>query len=248
MKRRSERGVPAVPRPAATVVVARPTAPAFEVLLLRRPARARFAAGAWVFPGGAIDEDDASPVWRGRLPEVGEPTACVAALRELFEETGIFAGSWSAESPARRAGTRRALLAGRTTFSEMAATLRIDFSSLRIAYFARWITPTNAALRFDTRFFLLGAGERPGPVSLTSEHERSLWTTPGEALHGFAAGDLPMLFPTVKTLERLAAFASLEAALKALRDVAVAPALVGLHEGRARVRPLPPGPDSDEVP
>lgn len=248
MKRRSERDVPAVPRPAATVVVARPAAPAFEVLLLRRPAGARFAAGAWVFPGGVIDEDDASPVWRGRLPEIGEPTACVAALRELFEETGIFPGSWCHERPERLAEMRRTLLAGHTMFSEVAETLRLNFSSLRIAYFARWITPTNAALRFDTRFFLLKTGERPGPVSLTPEHERSLWTTPGEALHRFAAGDLPMLFPTVKTLERLAAFASLEAALEALRDVAVAPALAGLHEGRARVPPLPPGPNSDEVP
>ena len=249
MRRRAEGAVPAVPRPAATVVVARPSAAPLEVLLLRRPARARFAAGAWVFPGGAIDEDDASPAWVGRRPVVGEPTACVAALRELFEETGILPGSRSDRSSGRLAETRRALLAGRVTFSEVAEPLRIDFSSLQVAYFARWITPTNAVLRFDTRFFLLGTGERPGPVCLTSEHERSLWTTPGDALDRFAAGELPMLFPTAKTLERLAAFASLEAALEALRDVTVAPALVKLHEGGARVRPLAPGdPGYEEVP
>ena len=249
LSRRPEREVPVVPRPAATVVVARPVAPPLEVLLLRRPARARFAGGAWVFPGGAIDEDDHSPVWAGRLPPVGEPTACVAALRELFEETGILPGSWSGENPARLADVRRALLASRVTFSEVAEPLRIEFSSLQVAYFARWITPTNAALRFDTRFFLLGTGARPGPVRLTSEHERSLWTTPADALNRFAAGKLPMLFPTVKTLERLAAFASLEAALEALRDVTVAPALVKRHEGAERVRPLAPGdPGYDEVP
>ena len=174
--------------------------------------------------------------------------ACVAALRELFEETGILPGSRAGENRARLAETRRALLASRARFSEVAEPLRIDFSSLRVAYFARWITPTKAALRFDTRFFLLATGGLPGPVRLTSEHERSLWTTPADALDRFAAGALPMLFPTVKTLERLATFASPEAALEALRDVKVEPALVKLREGGEHIRPLAPGdPGYDEV-
>ena len=238
-----------MPRPAATIVVARPAPPHLEFLLLQRPMESRFAAGAYVFPGGVIEADDASPTWAGRLPPVGEATACVAALRELFEETGILPASTRPGDASGLAEARRALLADQTRFSRLAERLHFDFSSESIAYFARWITPTNLALRFDTRFFLLPVLDPLGPISLTAEHDRALWVTPDDALRGFTAGRLPMLFPTMKTIERLAGFASLEAALDGLGDVAVEPVLVKLRAGGSGVRPLAPGaPGYDELP
>lgn len=144
---------------------------------------------------------------------------------------------------------RRALLAERIRFSRVAERLGIDFSSTRIAYFARWITPRGAALRFDTRFFLLSLEERPRRVSLTPEHEASLWITPRSALRRFSAGRLPMMFPTARTIERLAGFRSVEEAMTALSDVHVEPALVRLGVGENGVTPLAPGdPGYDEIP
>lgn len=236
------------PRPAATVVVATQSPAGLEFLLLQRPADARFGAGAWAFPGGAIDEDDGCAMWADRLPGAGETAACAAALRELFEETGIVPAAPRGCGRDALDEARQALLSERIRFSRVAERLELDFSSARIAYFARWITPRGAALRFDTRFFLLSLEERPPCVRLTPEHDAAIWTTPAAALRRFAAGRLPMMFPTARTIERLAGFRSVEEAMAALRGVHVEPALVRLGVGENGVAPLAPGdPGYDEI-
>ena len=252
MSARSDRVNPgssaAIPRPAATVVVATQARAGLEFLLLQRPADARFGAGAWAFPGGAIDADDARTTWPNRLPGVGEASACVAALRELFEETGIMPAPLRGIGSDALARARRALLAESMRFSQVAERLELDFSATRMAYFARWITPRGAALRFDTRFFLLALEERPRRVRLTPEHEAAIWTTPAAAIRRFSDGRLPMMFPTARTIERLAGFRSVEEALTALGDVHVEPALVRLGVGEKGLTPLAPGdPGYDEV-
>ncbi len=240
--------VAVTPRPAATVVVATRAPSGLEFLLLQRPGAARFGAGAWAFPGGAIDKDDARAMWANRLPGVGEAAACVAALRELFEETGIMPAPLRGLDRDAVAEARRALLSERIPFSHVAERLDLDFSATRIAYFARWITPRGAALRFDTRFFLLSLEERPRRVSLTPEHEAALWTTPASALRRSSSGTLPMMFPTARTIERLAGFRSVEDAMTALSDVHVEPALVRLGVSGTGETPLAPGdPGYDEA-
>src|SRR5882672_11913276 len=76
-------GEPAVPRPAAAVVLLRRGGKhsdrALEVLLLKRTEQARFMPGVWVFPGGGVDPED------GR----GEAGYRACAIRELEEEAGI---------------------------------------------------------------------------------------------------------------------------------------------------------------
>lgn len=73
------RGAETVPRPAATVILARGGDRALEVLLVQRNPKARFMAGAWVFPGGAVERGEGS----------GEETLRATAIRELQEEAGI---------------------------------------------------------------------------------------------------------------------------------------------------------------
>ncbi len=239
---------PVEPRPAATIVVARQAEPTFEVLLLERPQASRFAAGAFVFPGGATDEDDSSPAWGGRLPPTGEQTACAAALRELFEETLILPAAGVSPGDDSLEVARRDLLAGRRAFSTMATEMGWDFSEAPVAYFARWITPRTLATRFDTRFFLLASDVDPAAVSITAEHESAIWVAPDRALERFGAGELPLLFPTRKTLERLGGFASLERAFEGLREHPVEPVLAKLDLRGPLIRPLMPGDSGyDEV-
>jgi 8-oxo-dGTP pyrophosphatase MutT (NUDIX family) len=69
------RGTPATPREAATVIVLRGGAQTLEVLLVKRNPDQRFMGGAWVFPGGAVHDDDEGHAG--------------AALRELEEEAGM---------------------------------------------------------------------------------------------------------------------------------------------------------------
>lgn len=242
---------PVEPRPAATVVLARPSAGSaahgLEVLLLRRPVEARFAAGAYVFPGGVIDPADRDPgladLFGAPRREGAEETAALAAgVRELFEETGILPADRRPPEPATRRA-REELLADRTTLRRIAAELDVSFRALEAVYFARWITPELLARRYDTRFFLAvpGGGAWPEP-RLTAEHTTWLWIGPREAVERFHAGGLPMLFPTWKTLEQLGRFESLEEALEALRSRPVEPVRprLVLEEG-GRVRPVMPG-------
>src|SRR5271166_6946712 len=67
------------PRQAATVIVLRGGEERLEVLLVRRTPQARFMGGVWVFPGGAVDEDEGT----------GEEAHRAAAVRELHEEASI---------------------------------------------------------------------------------------------------------------------------------------------------------------
>lgn len=70
---------PVEPRQAATVILLRGGNQSLEVLLVQRSAQAKFMAGVWVFPGGAVDRDEQGDADRHRR----------AALRELQEEAGI---------------------------------------------------------------------------------------------------------------------------------------------------------------
>ena len=85
-------GEPTVPRPAGTVIVLRGGATALEVLLVQRNPNARFMAGAWVFPGGAVDRDEGH----------GDQALRAAAIRELEEEAGISIGDPSGLVPFSR--------------------------------------------------------------------------------------------------------------------------------------------------
>lgn len=234
---------PVTPRPAATTVVARPAPEGFEVLLLERPLTTRFAAGAFVFPGGVVDDDDADPRWADLLPDVpdAEPGPCVAAIRELFEETGILLGDAPTGSAGRLPAARLELLADRTAFGAIARDLGLDFRSARIAYFARWITPARLTRRYDARFFFAALPDRDASVSLTPEHTSGMWSVPAAALERFREGGLPMLFPTWKTLELLTGHRSLEDALAAMRATAVRSITPKLTVTGETVRPVLPG-------
>jgi 8-oxo-dGTP pyrophosphatase MutT (NUDIX family) len=74
--------------------------------------------------------------------------------------------------------------------------------------FARWITPAQVQVRFDTWFFLAAApaGAKPEPDG--GETVELGWFAPPDALAARERGDIALVFPTVRTLEQLAAFAS----------------------------------------
>lgn len=214
---------PPEPLPAATVVVARAGEDGMEVLLLRRPEETTFAAGAWVFAGGRVDPGDREPELLGRVDADradGEPEALVAAVRELWEETGLLMARPGADGdPSRLAAARGELVRGDTPFGRLAAGLDLALPRRPVAYFARWITPEKLSRRYDTRFFL--CRDPGGSVELTGEHTDAVWLRPDRALDRFAAGDLPLLFPTRKTLERLEGFPDAATAVRELRSAAV---------------------------
>ncbi|HEX5872617.1 MAG TPA: NUDIX domain-containing protein [Longimicrobium sp.] len=229
-------------RPAATVLLVRDSADGPEVLLLRRHKRSGFAAGAWVFPGGVVDEADAelglvermdgpTPMqWAERLG-LSDPAAAVsfvtAAVREAFEETGILLARVAddATNPgAAREGldiARRALLAEVVDLRQVIVTRSLRISGGDLLYLAHWITPEPEPRRYDTRFFLARVGADAVCTPHEAEMTESVWLTARGAVHFFESGSLKMLPPTVHTLRRLAGFGSVDEIFAALADAPV---------------------------
>jgi 8-oxo-dGTP pyrophosphatase MutT (NUDIX family) len=233
---------PAPAHPSATIVLMRAGRGALEILLLRRVRTAGFVPGAFVFPGGRVDADDALAPLLDRLDGLtaeraadrlglaadADPPALayyVAALREAFEETGLLVGRDRAGAPARCAagdGTTRRLLGelredGRR-FPSVLDRIECRMDAGAVAYVGHWITPVVEPRRFDTRFF---AAEVPaGQEALIHEAELSeaVWLTPAEALELNVRGGLPMVFPTIRTLESLLPFRAPAEVLEGFRE------------------------------
>ncbi len=213
-------------RDAVTVVLVRDGLEGIEVLMLKRSMRASFVPGAFVFPGGAIDQQDyemPAMCWLNLGDSSPSPAESLehrvnvaGALRECFEETGILVAKSLEGEPIRAltdevAALRREVHDNRRTFASVLIDhqLRIDPSEVR--YWSRWVTPVGPARRFDTRFLLARApGEQTGEAD-GSELTESRWIRPLTALDGFAAGVIPLIFPTVKTLESLQSYPSVDA-------------------------------------
>jgi 8-oxo-dGTP pyrophosphatase MutT (NUDIX family) len=89
---------------------------------------------------------------------------------------------------------------------EEAAIELIDPAAL--VKFSRWITPAAVQIRFDTHFFLACLPEGQEPRIDGEECVDLGWFAPASALDSYRAGELPLVFPTIKHLEQLGGFAS----------------------------------------
>ena len=257
---------PVVPAPAATLVLLRDrSAGPFEVLLIRRHDDSKFAAGAFVFPGGKIEPDDNpddATDWCRSLDPGGaarvlglaaEPRAAlgywIGAIRETFEEAGILLAYGADGRPApvgdaRFAAYRRACHADNRAFWDMVRAERLLLATDRLVYFAHWITPEVNPLRFDTRFF---AAEMPAAQEAAAD-EREIteirWLTVREALDAGQSGRLHLRNPTMKNL---ALFDGAETAAEALgrlrgrRVETIRPRVIGEGESRKILMPGDPG-------
>ncbi len=110
-------------------------------------------------------------------------------------------------------------------------------SADELVEFSRWITPAVVKTRYDTHFFLapLPAGQEPRVDG--QECVDLGWFTPAGALEAHRAGEIALVFPTIKNLEPLVAFASAQELLTATRGRSIEPILpkVIAEGGNARV-------------
>jgi 8-oxo-dGTP pyrophosphatase MutT (NUDIX family) len=248
-------------------------AAALEVCMLRRHLNSDFVGGAYVFPGGKVDDEDrstaAGAACTGRDDaeasalldvEGGGLAYWVAALRECFEEAGVLLayqaqpGSHpvpvelaSPEARRRVAACRAALNAGEVTFLELLRAEGLQLAADRVHYFSHWITPEGAPKRYDTRFFV--AALPPGQVPVHDEHETvdTVWVRPAEALARAESGEFDIIFPTMKNLQAISRFATsaelLGAAAAIERVPTVLPRVVSDHRGLRILLPGDPGYD-----
>ena len=222
-------------RDAATVMLLRDGSDGPEVCLMQRNLNSDFVGGAYVFPGGAVDPADADADVADRCPDLDDAEASrrlglavgglafwVAAIRESFEEAGVLlarhadgrrldlSGPGTAE---RFAGHRDDVDNERRTIAEIAVQEDLHLDVGQLHYFSRWITPLGAHRRYDTRFFVCAAPEGQEVVEDSRELIGTQWLTPAEALRRHDAGDITMIFPTVRTLVALSWFERADAVL-----------------------------------
>lgn len=182
---------PAAIRPvdAAALVLVDRSSRTPRILLGRRNPALKFMPGKFVFPGGRVDPYDRRvPVYgtldseseRRLLARVTRPGAtraralALAAIREIFEETGLLLGT-------REAGAPEGLPESWQAFTRAGVFPNLE----GLTFVARAITPPRLPRRFDTRFFLADASEiahrEEGVVGPDAELVETAWLTFAEA-------------------------------------------------------------------
>ncbi len=248
---KSPTAVPVEPFDAATVIIVRedPGRP-FEVLLMRRHRRQTYMGGAFVFPGGRLDDadmaDELLPCLDAPPPGVNlllqEPSLAVAkarglfvaAVRETFEESGILLANardgrlLDSAGPAaavRRSACRGGLRSRSLSLADIARYEKLRYALDRLVPYSRWITPAVEPRRFDARFFLARLPAGQTALQDHAEMTECQWLTPGEALSLHRERMIVLMPPTLRTVEELAAFATADALFSAASHRRIEPIL-----------------------
>ena len=211
---------PAPVRAAATVLLLRDSEAGIEALMTRRSGTASFAPGAYVFPGGQIDAADeaAARIAARRSTQSGlQLTQAIAAIREGFEELGVLLAHHADGRPvsAQDIASMNRSTASPVSFAEQCAARGLVLACDQVFSLAHWITDRDLPKRFDVPFLVARMPEGQVPTADESEQFEPCWVRPADALARHAAGSFFMIFPTVRTLQRLAAYASVDAVLQA---------------------------------
>lgn len=224
------------------------------MFVLRRPRRSSFAADAYVFCGGAVDDADGDEALVERAPGFSvEGMAermrldtdaasrrrclafCVAAVRETFEESGILLGGRGDGTPlgradaSRLAEARAALVAG-TPFSRVLRGYDLVIAPEQLTYIAHFITPVSEPRRYDTRFFVAAAPFGQAAAVHAGEATDGAWCDPARLLADHGDDLLRLMPPTRIVCAELARHASVAEVVADLGTRPVGPVLFDLAQ------------------
>ena len=199
--------------------------------MVRRHASSSFG-GAYAFPGGVLEDVDrlVSVHCHGITAAQADSVLGVdaggldyysAAVRELFEETGVLLAQTTTDAEAldiARQGLNDGSLRWDRFVSERNARLQCD----ALHYFSFWITPIALPKRYSTRFFVAELPQGQCARHCGGELTESSWMTADAALQARRDDDITLHYPTKKTLESIARFQSLDALVDWARSCAKA--------------------------
>lgn len=230
------------PRPAASVMIIRNLKErnGIEVLMLKRSTELDFAAGIYVFPGGAIDPDDRLLEWaclgyddenasKVLGLESGGIAYFVGAIRECFEEAGVLLAasvdgdslnsssghlSFAGSDNKSRYQQLRDLLNGRSLkFHDLVASNNLALCVGELHYVSHWITPLGRPRRYDTRFFVASMPDDQVATHDDVETVDFIWIDPNEALRLHGRNEIPLVAPTIANLMSISRFSRVEEVL-----------------------------------
>ena len=214
--------------PAATVLILRDSQDGMEVLMVKRSKRPPFG-NLFVFPGGKIDDDDSSQEIADLCEGITDKEASlklglasgglaywVACIRECFEEVGILLArkrngddlELDVQEKEKYKNYRERLLKNEINLYEILKREDLILTTSNLAPFSHWITPEIEERRFDTRFFLAKVNAKQLASHDGFELTESFWIKPVEALNKLKNGEINMILPTIKNIEKLAEFSS----------------------------------------
>jgi glyoxylase-like metal-dependent hydrolase (beta-lactamase superfamily II) len=108
-----------------------------------------------------------------------------------------------------------ALLDRSQPFAAQCAALGMKLAAEQVYVLAHWITDRDLPKRFDVPFLVARMPEGQTPVADESEQFEPVWVRPADALKRHEARDFFIIFPTIRTLQRLTPFADVQAVLDA---------------------------------
>ena len=192
--------------PAATLILVREqTSGPPELLMVERAGGMAFAAGAYVFPGGRIDEAD-----RQLGEQSGIEAAAIAAIRETIEETAVPAGLKPLPDAAKTLVLQDSLVA-EAPLADVLAAHGLDLDVSTLTPWARWVPKFHAVRRFDTLFYVARCPDGDWePRVIEGECTFAAWLTASEVLERDRRGEARLIFPTRRNLERLAQHSTFE--------------------------------------
>jgi 8-oxo-dGTP pyrophosphatase MutT (NUDIX family) len=201
--------------PAATMIIFHkdPDGGAPKILMMERTKSMAFAGGAAVFPGGKVDEADIDFARElNHDLDLDEVAARLAAIRETLEEAGLALGLSGVDDPADCNDARAALHAGEplsVICDRHGWTPQLD----TLVPWSRWRPPNLETRVFDTRFYLVDAGDTQlNAVVDATENTSLFWASAREVIDMTVEKKVNVIFPTRRNLERLALFDSFDEA------------------------------------
>jgi 8-oxo-dGTP pyrophosphatase MutT (NUDIX family) len=253
--------VPVPTRDAATVILARqPAAGKWQCFMVRRHVSSDFAPDVYVFPGGKVDAADRDPeIPRYIDTAILPPTEVefadrdlgfrMAALRELFEEAGVLLAvgrdhelvGLRGDQGEKFEAWRTALRDGTTKLVALAEETGIRYLPGQLVPLARWITPLSMPRRYDTRFFVAAMPDGQRPLHDAIETTHGTWISPRDALEQSRTGDFPLVFATIKNLERLARFDTIAELIAGVTPGDLEPIMPKMVERDGKTEFLVPG-------
>ncbi len=240
-----------IPKKAATVILLRDKEPGgLEVFLLKRHEKSSFMGGNFVYPGGRVDREDGSleicsfskGVTFDEAQKIFAATTSpeesfaywIAAIRELFEEAGVLLAYdqkdnlfqiKNRDEQEKWLQYRESLQKGKISICEMAQREKLLFALDQLHYYAHWITPEARPERFDTRFFLARYPSGQEASHDQKETTAGIWITPRKALEENLKGEVVLSPPTLKTLEDLSRFNTIDEIFNSVKQKDIRPIL-----------------------
>lgn len=203
------------------MVVAREGEGSPEIFMVRRHEDSSFG-DSYVFPGGVVDAEDSEVrAFCGLSAEDANARLGVerggldyysAAVRELFEETGVLLADLGGVDE-NIVSIRDALNAGSENWTDFVTRNELQLHCVRLYYFSHWVTPPQLPKQYSTRFFLTALPDGQEALHCGGELKDSCWSTAESTLAAGRRGDAKLHFPTIKTLESIARHPTLEALL-----------------------------------